>query len=174
MQIPFSAIWPPVALLIAAIAATIVTWLIGWWPITAIGVPGSAILAFDIRGRMIDYRHAHRHFSLGRDPVRVAKNYQMSWCGRVACEKAAVSAGAEPGDAVKKYYRDSGYRWFHIFPDNTFSLQSPFLSLRFWEVTLLGNNRARQKLEEEAATSEPIVLQTRRGETGNRDVKQAA
>lgn len=135
--------------LMAAGSATLVAaYSFGFTIIAGLLAIGIVVLVFDMRGRCRDYHNALHHLGRGRDPARVAKSYQFSWCGRVACQAAANAAGNPAGRAVEYYYRENGYRWFHIFPDNTFTLKSPFLTLRFWEITLRGNNRARQKLEE--------------------------
>ncbi|MFZ1815684.1 MAG: hypothetical protein WBO55_08320 [Rhizobiaceae bacterium] len=154
MRVPLTAVWPPLALVFADIMVMVPAVYYGIHVITAALALGLLILAFDIRGRRMDFRNAHRHFTMGRDPARVAKSYQFSWCSRVACESAAWSAGKESGEAVSDYYLGNGYRWFHIFPDRTFSRDCPFITVRFWEVTLRGNARARSKLEAEFAAED--------------------
>ena len=149
MHVPLIAIWPPLTLMAADILLMIPVLIFGFWPLALALFAGLVILVFDAKGRMADFRNAHRHLSLGRDPARVAKSYQFSWCGRVACTQAAWSAGDDKGRAVAEYYSTNGYRWFHIFPDKTFSLDCPFLTVRFWEITLRGNSRAKEKLEAE-------------------------
>ena len=149
MPVPLIAVWPPLALMAADILLMIPVLVFGYWPLALLLLAGLVILVFDIRGRMADFHNAYRHLSLGRDPARVARSYQFSWCGRVACTHAAWSAGEDKGRAVSHYFESNGYRWFHIFPDKTFSLECPFLTLRFWEITLRGNSRAKEKLEAE-------------------------
>lgn len=157
MQVPFKAVWPPILLTALDLLAVLPTWILGWWPLALLLGAGALVLIFDIRGRGLDYRNVHRHLSQGRDPARVAKTYQYSWCGRVACRAAAIEAGRAHGDAVEAYYRENGYRWFHIFPDNTFSLNSPFLTLRFWQITLFGNTRAAEVIARGNAAGPAIV-----------------
>jgi hypothetical protein len=139
--VPLKALWPPISLITADLALMIPAYL--WTPAVFqfLLFGGLAILAFDLRGRRIDFRIAKKHIENGRNPSRVAKTYQFSWCGRVACQHAAWAAGNEKGGEVERYYRECGYRWYHIFPDRTFTLQSPFLTVRFWEATLTGNRR---------------------------------
>ncbi|MEZ5872540.1 MAG: hypothetical protein R3D32_12000 [Nitratireductor sp.] len=147
--VPLIALWPPLSLMLADILVMLPLAIFGFWPLVFALFLGLVILVFDIRGRRADFRNAHRHLALGRDPARVAKSYQFSWCGRVACTSAAWEAGDEKGRLVSGYYAANGYRWFHIFPDKTFSRECPFLTLRFWEITLRGNSRAKEKLEAE-------------------------
>jgi hypothetical protein len=148
VRVPLSALWPPVALLAADLMLLGVAAYYRLTVPAALFAVGFAVLAFDIRGRIHDFHSARTHLKRGRNPARVAKSFQFSWCGRVACQSAAFAVNAAIGARVARYYRISGYRWFHIFPDNTFTLSSPFLTVRFWEITLRGNNRARQRLEE--------------------------
>lgn len=156
MQVPFKAVWPPILLTAVDLLVAVPAWMLGWWPVVLLLVIGAVVLFFDMRGRGLDFRNAHRHLTLGRDPARVAKTYQYSWCGRVACRAAAIAAGPGHGEAVIDYYRANGYRWYHIFPDNTFTPNSPFLTLRFWQITLLGNSRARALLEEVPVVAQPV------------------
>ena len=141
-EVPIKALWPPISLISADLALMVPSYF--WAPAAFqfLLLGGLAILVFDLRGRRIDFRTAKIHIENGRSPSRVAKTYQFSWCGRVACQHAAWAASDEKGGEVERYYRECGYRWYHIFPDKTFTLQSPFLSARFWEATLTGNRRA--------------------------------
>jgi hypothetical protein len=149
LEVPLKALWPPISLILADLALMVLAyfWIPAAFQLLLAG--GLAILIFDLRGRQLDFRAARRHFENGRNPARVAKSYQFSWCGRVACQHAAWAAGKETGGEVASYYSENGYRWYHIFPDNTFTLQSPFLTLRFWEITLRGNRRAVQRLDDD-------------------------
>lgn len=167
MRVPLKALWPPITLIAADIALMVPLYWLGFDLLFAGLAIGLAILVFDMRGRRMDYRNALYHIRLGRDPSRVAKSYQFSWCGRVACQHAAWAVGNETGAAVAGYYHENGYRWFHIFPDNTFSPKSPFLSLRFWEITLKGNSRARFRLEQ-------MALEDRRATPSPQDESQAS
>ena len=139
MPVPIAATWPPLLLLAAAVAVSILSYMAGLWFLAIPAMMGVFILVLDTLGRIRDFRHAALHLGRGRNPARVASTYKFSWCGRKACEAAARSVSREVGDAVASYYRNCGYRWFHIFPDNTFTRNSPFLTLRFWQITLGGN-----------------------------------
>lgn len=145
MRVPLSAIWPPIALLLADLLVMPVLALWSWWLVLPFAA-GAIILCFDIAGRRADFRLAARHLAAGRRPVRVAKNYQFSWCGRVACAAAATAVSPAIGKTVADHYSANGYRWYHIFPDGAFTRNSPFLSLRFWQITLGGNTKAAARL----------------------------
>ncbi len=145
MPVPFSAIWPPILLLLADLLVMPVVAIWSWWLVLPFAI-GAIILCFDIAGRRTDFKLAARHFAAGRRPERVAKNYQFSWCGRVACAAAASAVSPQIGKLVSDHYATNGYRWFHIFPDGAFTRNSPFLSLRFWQITLGGNTRAAARI----------------------------
>lgn len=146
------AMWPPLLLLAGDLSVLALFSWMQWWWLAALPAAGAVILALDAMGRVVDFRHASRHLDRGRDAERVAKTYQFSWCGRVACQAAGNAVSPLAGKAVADYYRACGYRWFHIFPDNTFTRNSPFLTVRFWRVTLGGNVHAQVRL---AAESDP-------------------
>ncbi|MCG6859098.1 MAG: hypothetical protein LJE67_13655 [Salaquimonas sp.] len=134
---------------------------IGWDILGGLFALGGIILVFDMRGRRFDFRNVRNYLDAGHEPAQVAKTYQYSWCSRAACHAAASTIGDEAERAVAAYYRDNGYRWFHIFPDNTFSLNSPFLKLRFWRITLFGNAAAKSVLDKAARKAERKAARTR-------------
>ena len=165
MRVRFRAVLPPVLLIILAFVLAAAAYRLDWIFLAALFLFGAVILIFDLRGRLFDFANARKYFSDGHKPRDVAKTYQYSWCSRAACRAAASLAGEVHEKAVHAYYRDNGYRWFHIFPDNTFSLNSPFLKLRFWQITLFGNKKARSVLEGRSTTfpdkEEPEAQRTR-------------
>lgn len=143
MRAPIHAIWPPLALFGVDFTLFLVSLANGWWPIAVIMGIASAIMLFDARARVSDFHYARSLFSFSRNPERIAGIFQNSWCGRVACEVAAKSIGSDTGKAVRAHHHETGYRWYHVFPDGTFALKSAFLEPFFWRVTLLGHERAR-------------------------------
>lgn len=147
MSVHLRAILPPLALIGVALVLSAICWWLDWPFLSALFLLGAVILAFDTRGRRKDFHNARDYLARGHEPAQVAKTYQYSWCSRAACRAAASHAGEIAEQAVDSYYRVNGYRWFHIFPDNTFSLNSPFLKLRFWRITLFGNAGAKSVLE---------------------------
>jgi hypothetical protein len=156
IRVPLSALWPPMALIGADLLLLNFAVYFGYLIPTLFLAGGIGVLLFDIRGRMHDFRNAYVHILRGREPARVAKTFQFSWCGRVACQSAAYAVDDNCGLNVARYYENNGYRWFHVFPDNTFTLKCPFLTLRFWDITLRGNSRARQRLEEDGSNHDPV------------------
>ena len=164
MRVPLGAMWPPLLLLFLDITITVAAVVAGFAWLLIPGAIGAFILVLDAWGRKVDFRHAVRHLSAGRSPERVAGTYQFSWCGRVACLAAAREVGPDKAWAVEDYYRTGGYRWWHVFPDNTFTRNSPFLTLRFWRITLGGNVHAQSRTAEESAERErvhPLRMRTR-------------
>ena len=143
MRVPIQAIWPPLAIFCVDFAAFAVSLANGWWPIAAIMAVACVIMLLDARARVRDYHYAQSLFSMSRNPERIAGIFQTSWCGRVACEVAAGEVNSSAGEAVRAYHRNTGYRWYHIFPDGTFARKSTFFEPFFWRVTLLGHERAR-------------------------------
>jgi hypothetical protein len=147
MRTPLTAVWPPILLLFADFGLLSLSLTAGWYILATLLVAGAAILLFDIRGRGRDYRAVREFVSSGKDPALIAHTYRFSWCGRVACEAAARDTSSSAAAAVRRYYRMAGYRWFHVFPDNTFTRRSPFLSPKFWSVTVFGNRQAQTRIE---------------------------
>ena len=147
MSVHLRAILPPLTLIGVALTLAAGCWLLEWPIFAGLFLLGAVILIFDTRGRRKDFHNARNYLARGHDPSQVARTYQYSWCSRAACRAAASLSGAGADQAIADYYRDNGYRWFHIFPDNTFSRHSPFLKLRFWRITLFGNAAAKSVLE---------------------------
>lgn len=90
------------------------------------------IFIVDLKGRVNDYVHLidkpAEYFT-----NRVLDRYGRSWCGRT------VVTGTHP--PAKVYFHAKGYRWYHILPDKTFSLASPFLRPSFWCNLFCGHRR---------------------------------
>lgn len=56
----------------------------------------------------------------------LAHRYRKSWCGRTLVK-------ARHGKKATLYYKMAGYRWYHLFPDKTFSRNTPLLKIKFWK-----------------------------------------
>ena len=145
MQAPLRAIWPPLSLLLVALATCSGFIAAGWWPLSLMLLPTFPILLLDARARGLDYQYALSHLKRGRSPERIAAIFRMSWCMRVACQAAADTAGAQTGRAVRVCNHAEGYRWFHVTPDGTFTRQTPFLNMLFWRITLMGYDKGRRR-----------------------------
>jgi len=136
MFVSVLAVWPPLTLFAGAlsVASMPVPLLLR---MAAIG--GMLILLFDISARLRDFRRVAAN--LEREPSLLPRHvprYKRSWCQRTVLYWAAYRAlGEEGGSYVRAQYDRMGYRWFHFFPDKTFTRESPFLRLNFWR-SLIG------------------------------------
>lgn len=90
---------------------------------TTIGLAGSTIFYLDVTGRYLDFRYVSR--LRAKDASLIAFSNRRSFCSRQVMI-------AVLGPSTARYYKSMGYRWYHIFPDGTFSGRSPFLNLTFW------------------------------------------
>ncbi len=161
---PVDAIWPP--LLLMALAASI--GLISAWfdikSLVILAIIGIAILIGDCFGRSKDYLNAKRRFIEARDHaenLEVVRRFRRAWCARVACNAAWKTTRKSdrheqqfPENFVEKAYFSIGYRWWHIFPDGTFTRHSPFLKVAFW-VHLFTGKMKRDRLENNKPALEP-------------------
>lgn len=103
-------------------------------PLRFAGVAGACILIFDISARLKDYRRVATNLSYDPELLpRHISRYKRSWCQRTVLHWAAFAAlGHEGKRYVQGQFDSLGYRWFHFFPDKTFTRESPFLKLKFW------------------------------------------
>lgn len=143
MRAPLQAYWPPLILFAAnfTILLSGIYFSIGW--LMVIMTIACVIMLFDVQARMKDFQYALMHIAAGRRPDRIAHILRASWCCRVACIAAAEAADGRSGEKVREFYQHAGYRWYHVFPDGTFTRETPFRYLQFWKVTLLGYAQAR-------------------------------
>lgn len=153
MRAPFLAYWPPLALFALDFVIFLAAVYFSIWWFAAIMAIACVIMLFDVQARMKDYNFALMHISAGRRPDRIANILRASWCCRIACIAAADSFNSESGKKARDFYRKAGYRWYHVFPDGTFTYETPFRYLAFWKVTLLGYAQARGKPSARIATS---------------------
>ncbi|MGI9401515.1 MAG: hypothetical protein ACR2O0_09695 [Rhizobiaceae bacterium] len=165
MRAPFQAYWPPLALFAVDFVVLLAAVYFSIWWVAAIMAIACIIMLFDVQARMKDYNFALGHISAGRKPDRVAGILRMSWCCRMACVAAADTFDGKSGTKVREYYRDQGYRWYHIFPDGTFTLETPFRYLSFWKVTLLGYAQARGKPMPEIVVSSDRIAKSATAQT---------
>lgn len=161
---PIDAIWPPLVLMaLAAIVGLIGAWL-GIKTLVILAVVGIAILIGDCFGRSKDYLSAHRRFIEARDEnesLEVVRRFRRAWCARVACNAAWKRTLTEmphefaiEQDFVEVHYFRLGYRWYHVFPDGTFTKNSPFLKIAFW-VHLFTGKMKRDTVEQTKPAMEP-------------------
>jgi hypothetical protein len=141
--IALCAVWPPIVLNLSALAVAGLQVLP--WPLRIAAMLGACILVFDIAARLRDFRRVS--VNLRRDPSLLAQHvgrYKRSWCQRTVLHWAAFAALGEAGrDFVRRQFGAMGYRWFHVFPDKTFSRECPFLRVSFWRSTIGGTPEVR-------------------------------
>ncbi|MBR9997317.1 MAG: hypothetical protein KFF73_00030 [Cyclobacteriaceae bacterium] len=64
---------------------------------------------------------------------RIIRNFSHSKCQREAAYFAASDLGFKR--EIKEYFRESGYRWYHVFPDFLWKHPDYLLSKYFWLTT---------------------------------------
>lgn len=114
----------------------LLTWLYGYFSYFFFGVFLFAQL--DARSRyqnfkrlvdqLIDYGYNERLF----------KRLLHSRCQRDAAEAAGKMTGYF--HEITGYFYQSGYRWYHIFPDFVFSKPKFLLTMHFWQTTFFVPN----------------------------------
>ncbi|MCF6322652.1 MAG: hypothetical protein L3J32_12930 [Rhizobiaceae bacterium] len=158
---PLDAIWPPLALMFIATTIGLVSAWFGITFLAVLAVVGFAILIGDTFGRSRDYLNARRRFGEARDEIEVyevVRRFRRAWCARVACQAAWKRAGVKEAgkfgmatEYVKDTYFKLGYRYWHIFPDGTFTRNSPFLKIAFWVHLFTGKMKRDQKENDKPA-----------------------
>jgi hypothetical protein len=157
---PLDAIWPPLVLLALAALIGLFSASFGIMSLTVLAVVGIGILIGDCFGRSKDYLNARRRFIEARDEfesIEVVRRFRRAWCARVACNAAWKREYLElemPQNYVSESYARMGYQWWHIFPDGTFTKNSPFLKIAFW-VHLFTGKMKRDSAELPEAGIEP-------------------
>ncbi len=161
---PLDAIWPPILLMaLAAVIGLASAWF-GIKTLVVLAVIAIGVLVGDCFGRSKDYLNAQRRFIEARDEVEsleVVRRFRRAWCARVACNAAwKRTLKQQPHENeisenfVQKSYLRLGYRWYHIFPDGTFTRNSPFIKSAFW-IHLFTGKMKRDRLEQRKAVMEP-------------------
>lgn len=89
---------------------------------------GSVIFLADARGRYRDWLYLSIYWK--ENPSRKQRELKFKYYGRTACGRQVVIA-VYPY-LGKQYYKERGYRWYHLLPDNSFSRSSPFFQKQFW------------------------------------------
>lgn len=124
------ALWPPYVLLgLSLIASYHLFWL----------EPLVIIFLIDVTGRTRSYRKLESFKSVMKSCSRIDSipyfprmwdAYGKSFCGR------NVVIAVFP--LASWYYYNQGYRWYHLFPDGTFRMNSTLLKPAFWRNLLKG------------------------------------
>lgn len=122
------------------------------WPLRLLGFIGLGIMILDISARMRDFGKVVDNLS--REPTLLPRHisrYKRSWCQRTVLHWAAYSALGEDGrQYVRNQFALMGYRWFHIFPDKTFTRESPFINPNFWRNLFGGTPEIRRDVRDPA------------------------
>jgi hypothetical protein len=143
------AIWPPMALF--ATSLTVAALPVPLF-LRAAAIGGVIILMLDITARLRDFRQVVGRLAL--DPALLNRHivrYKPSWCQRTVLYWAADEAlGRESRAYVGRQFAEMGYRWYHFFPDRTFTRESPFLKLKFWRNLVGGTPDFRQVFRDPA------------------------
>ena len=135
---PIDAIWPPLVLMALAISIGSISAWFGIKSLMVLATIAIAILIGDVFGRSKDYFNARMRFGKARDEAdryEVVRRFRRAWCARVACQaawKRDFVDSTQPKEFVSQIFHDLGYRWWHIFPDLTFTRHSPFIKTAFW------------------------------------------
>jgi len=108
-------------------------------PIWNLG-PGMLVIfaLLDARSRLQDYKKAKDLFMENSFKPRVANLFIHSKCQREAVRIAAMDLGHI--NSLDRYYREKGYRWYHIIPDFALKRPSLILTPRYWKKTLFAPN----------------------------------
>ena len=88
----------------------------------------------DARSRFQDYKRAKDLFFENGFRPRIAALFIHSRCQRDAARIAARDLGLERD--LDRFFRDRGYRWYHILPDVVLKRPALILSRRYWRKTL--------------------------------------
>lgn len=158
---PLDAIWPPLALIALAASIGLISAALGIMSLVILAATGIAILIGDCFGRSKDYANARRKFVEARDhdeKIEVIRRFRRAWCARVACSAAWRREYADlemSENFVDNAYFKMGYRWWHYFPDSTFTKNSPFLKPAFW-IHLFTGKMKRDSVEQPKPGIEPV------------------
>ena len=157
---PLDAVWPPLALIAMAATIGLISAAFGIKSLAILAVAGIAILIGDCFGRSKDYLNARRRFVEAPshyERIEVIRRFRRAWCARVACS-AAWRREYEGLNQHETYVDDAyyamGYRWWHFFPDGTFTKNSPFLKLAFW-IHLFTGKMKRDQADRQKPRIEP-------------------
>lgn len=116
------AVWPPLALFFLGMGCFLLS---SGVVLAVLSLLFATVMIFDVIGRGRCY-HKLVHSEINQIRyVGVWRRYKGSFCSRNVVTTVFPSA--------KGYYRNAGYRWYHIFPDGTFTKKSTLFKLSFWK-----------------------------------------
>lgn len=117
------ALHPPILLFLLSLFAGLI--------IHPIFYLGSLIFIGDIRGRYKDYQ------VLKRKPRKYFRYDILVLFGRSWCGRQVVIASWPPAE---EFYTLQGYKWYHVFPDEFFTTNTPLLKKKFWVNLITGHS----------------------------------
>lgn len=121
-----------IAATLAALIAVVSNYNVWTWLIRAPLLLFAVAMFIDSFARYGDYRRLLPRMARNHDfRVEVWSMWRFTRCGR----NVLIAADPNPAE-VKAYLRKLGYRWWHIAPDNTFTRNSPLLTLKFYKGAL--------------------------------------
>ena len=88
----------------------------------------------DARSRYQNYKLVKDHLYIYGFQTRILKPFVKSRCQRDAAKAAAYELGML--QQCKEYFKNNGYKWYHLFPDVIFKKPSILLTKNFWITTL--------------------------------------
>lgn len=115
------ALWPPIILTL--LSASLVSIAPGYWKV--IPVILTVIMVIDIYGRGKCYLRLYSKPHVAYN-TKIWDYYGTSFCGRNVIKSVCIYD-------VKEYYYKKGYRWYHLFPDGTFTKRMTLFRLSFWK-----------------------------------------
>lgn len=98
----------------------------------------TALMFFDTRTRWTDYNRLKKIIDRYGPDVIYLRVRRSSWCQRTSTIAAFEVNGH--GEEAIQYYRDRGYRFWHIFPDRTFTRNCPLIDIHFWGAMINRSN----------------------------------
>jgi hypothetical protein len=102
-----------------------------------LSVYGLALVFFsqmDAKSRFQNYKKAKDLLYENGFQPRIINLFSASRCQRDAIRVAAFDL--KMLQQLDTYYKQLGYRWFHLIPDLTFSRPELFFTRRYWQRTL--------------------------------------
>lgn len=84
--------------------------------------------------RFQNYKRAKDLFFENRFKKRIANLFAVSRCQREAVKVAAADLGMAKD--LTDYYRDLGYRWYHLIPDQVLEKPTILFTRIYWQKTL--------------------------------------
>ena len=130
------ALHPP--LFLGALCLLVFSWGLGDYSLFFyLGFLGALIFIWDTFNRFTEYKIILRKIRKKKYTTSVLKLFNKSWCQREMIKGAYRTISEWQYKKAKIYYKEQGFRWYHIFPTGTFQKKSIWLKSKFWKATFL-------------------------------------